>query len=169
MNEFTSEEFKKLCHLFARITTRRIAGMQQFKDECNCGDDELVDLIRASQKVAGLPSLFNKEKEMKAKLKLGYNKYDIFLTGTGQALTKLHERSSDCDKYGCVIHNPTKHCMSKFKTHWREDRSLMERICKHGIGHPDPDDLAFKKRRSGKNYAKSESVHGCDGCCRESK
>jgi hypothetical protein len=33
----------------------------------------------------------------------------------------------------------------------------MERICPHGIGHPDPDDPAFKNP--------IEGVHGCDGCC----
>jgi hypothetical protein len=30
----------------------------------------------------------------------------------------------------------------------------MERICPHGVGHPDPDDV----------FA-TDTVHGCDGCC----
>lgn len=34
----------------------------------------------------------------------------------------------------------------------------MERICKHGIGHPDPDDLKVQS-------SWAEGVHGCDGCC----
>lgn len=34
----------------------------------------------------------------------------------------------------------------------------MERICPHGVGHPDPDCM----------YAKRDTVHGCDGCCLES-
>lgn len=38
--------------------------------------------------------------------------------------------------------------------HWRGDRHLMERICPHGVGHPDPDDI------------NPDGVHGCDGCCR---
>lgn len=29
----------------------------------------------------------------------------------------------------------------------------MERICPHGVGHPDPDDT------------NPDTVHGCDGCC----
>ena len=51
--------------------------------------------------------------------------------------------------------NPLAHC----RTHWREDRFIMERICEHGVGHPDPDD---KRVREG------DGVHGCDGCCHRS-
>ena len=45
----------------------------------------------------------------------------------------------------------------------------MERICKHGVGHPDPDDLAFKKRIAEKFGRDSydEGIHGCCGCCME--
>lgn len=49
---------------------------------------------------------------------------------------------------------------------WRDDRGLMERICSHGIGHPDPDDLAYKIRTGGDD---AEGVHGCDGCCFDAK
>ncbi len=39
---------------------------------------------------------------------------------------------------------------------------LTERICGHGIGHPDPDSLSWLDRdRPGHVLA----VHGCDGCC----
>lgn len=38
-------------------------------------------------------------------------------------------------------------------SHWRDDRSFMERICPHGVGHPDPDD------------EHADPIHGCDGCC----
>ena len=37
----------------------------------------------------------------------------------------------------------------------------MERVCTHGIGHPDPDHIAFLP----KDKCRWESVHGCDGCC----
>jgi hypothetical protein len=30
----------------------------------------------------------------------------------------------------------------------------MERICDHGVGHPDPDE-----------FMADVWVHGCDGCC----
>lgn len=50
--------------------------------------------------------------------------------------------------------------MRDFPTHFREDRQIMERICPHGIGHPDPDDAAFRASRGD-----DDTVHGCDGCC----
>lgn len=65
----------------------------------------------------------------------------------------------------CCIHNPSKHALSDAPLHWRDDRGLMERVCEHGVGHPDPDDLAYKRRIYGDRFADTESVHGCDGCC----
>lgn len=61
----------------------------------------------------------------------------------------------------CVIHDPSDHHMRDFPLHWRDDRGLMERICPHGVGHPDPDGLAFHLE-AGRDYM---GVHGCDGCC----
>jgi hypothetical protein len=77
----------------------------------------------------------------------------------------VHAEKPDCHEHNCVIHNPSTHCMNTFPLHWRGDRGLMERICPHGIGHPDPDDLAFKARTRGVENSSYESVHGCDGCC----
>ena len=82
-------------------------------------------------------------------------------SGTKQKL-KVHDKAN-CEGQYCCIHNPSPHHMVDWPLHWRDDRSLMERICPHGIGHPDPDDLAFKERIG--MDAKTESVHGCDGCC----
>ena len=87
-----------------------------------------------------------------------------YKTGTGQ-LVYVHHKS-DCEGEFCVIHNPSNHHMKDWPTNWRDDRRMMERICPHGIGHPDPDDLAFKKRMAekfGRDYDKG--IHGCDGCC----
>lgn len=55
--------------------------------------------------------------------------------------------------------------MRTFRTLWRDDRALMERLCPHGVGHPDPDDIEFKRRVLGVKRAKTEAIHGCDGCC----
>lgn len=49
--------------------------------------------------------------------------------------------------------------------YWRADRQLMERTCEHGIGHPDPDDIAYKRLIMSAEVAAAEAVHGCDGCC----
>ena len=86
-----------------------------------------------------------------------------YTTGTGQKLT-VHSLA-DCKFEPCVIHSPSDHCMRHFPTHWRDDRRLMERMCPHGVGHPDPDDLAYKKVFMSSRHVEAEAVHGCDGCC----
>lgn len=73
---------------------------------------------------------------------------------------------ADCEA-PCPIHAPSEHHMRDWPMHWRSDRYLMERICPHGIGHPDPDHLARVERLRGKEAADGQSVHGCDGCCRK--
>lgn len=61
----------------------------------------------------------------------------------------------------CIIHSPTDHHMRGWPLHWRDDRKIFERICEHGIGHPDPDQYDYWDS-IGKE---SEGVHGCDSCC----
>jgi hypothetical protein len=87
-----------------------------------------------------------------------------YLTGTGQLLQDIHPESPTC-ALGCPIHSPSQHLMRSWPTHWREDRRLMERICPHGVGHPDPDHLTYLARTRGRHFAEMESLHGCDGCC----
>lgn len=69
------------------------------------------------------------------------------------------------DLIPCIFHSPTAHKMSEWPYNLRET-GLVERMCAHGVGHPDPDSAAFmddfygiKKREYG--YMR----HGCDGCC----
>lgn len=40
----------------------------------------------------------------------------------------------------------------------------MERICPCGVGHPDPDHLAYVRTKS-EMKADWQAVHGCCGCC----
>lgn len=75
---------------------------------------------------------------------------------------KTHSRSRCALDKVCVIHNPTVHGMSWWPALMREDKGyLVERICPHGVGHPDPDSLAF--------FVAADmawmGTHGCDGCC----
>lgn len=79
-----------------------------------------------------------------------------YVTGTGQKLWRVHLPDA-CAGEHCVIHKPSNHSMRKFPTHWRADRGIMERICDHGVGHPDPDS---PWPRGHHNW-----IHGCDGCC----
>lgn len=78
-----------------------------------------------------------------------------------------HHIAAQCAGHHCPIHNPSDHPMREFPLHWRPDRQLMERVCEHGVGHPDPDHLAFVARTRGAEAAATEAVHGCDGCCRK--
>lgn len=87
-----------------------------------------------------------------------------YITGAGQKL--LVHNKEDCKGANCVIHHPSVHALSSAPTYWRADRHLMERICPHGVGHPDPDDIAYTMLATGGRALKwGHSVHGCDGCC----
>ena len=75
-------------------------------------------------------------------------------------LTNVHD-PANCAGRPCVIHNQTDHHMKDWPLNWRSDKRQMERLCKHGTGHPDPDDMVFH-REQGRDWM---SVHGCCGCC----
>lgn len=77
-------------------------------------------------------------------------------TLVGGQTINAHARNT-CIGYWCCVHYSSNHHMRDWDQHWRGDRGIMERICEHGVGHPDPDDP--------KSSDKYESVHGCDGCC----
>lgn len=70
-------------------------------------------------------------------------------------LHRVHPESV-CAGRACVIHRPSEHRMRDWPLNWRADRRIMERICLHGIGHPDPDQLPMLQ---------GMGMHGCDGCC----
>lgn len=63
----------------------------------------------------------------------------------------------------CPIHAPSDHHMVDWPVELRSG-GLMERICEHGVGHPDPDSYAYFESLNPKD-AWAWGVHGCDGCC----
>lgn len=80
----------------------------------------------------------------------------------------VHDRA-DCKGQKCALHNPSPHHMRTWTKVVRLDKiGLVERLCGHGVGHPDPDSLAYYARTLTlplfKGYALGS--HGCDGCCR---
>lgn len=75
-------------------------------------------------------------------------------------LINVHDERK-CAGETCVIHNPTEHHMREWPRVWRNDRGIFERICEHGIGHPDPDQFP----RWEKTDQMYEGIHGCDRCC----
>jgi len=90
----------------------------------------------------------------------------IYTTGTGHKLKHTHRSTTDCIRHGCVIHSPSLHKMRKFRTNWLMDKNIMERVCTHGYGHPDPDHIAWIERTQGKDPARKALIHACDGCCK---
>ena len=68
-----------------------------------------------------------------------------------------HEYSRCRDGY-CTLHNRSNHNMRSFPQLWRADRGIMERVCPHGIGHPDPDEFRIRN-------GEDDGSHGCDTCC----
>jgi hypothetical protein len=79
------------------------------------------------------------------------------ITGTGQVLT-IHTRAACVGP--CAFHKPSRHPLRTAPIHWRGH--VVERICSHGVGHPDPDDLTWREHE---NPGESPGIHGCDGCC----
>ena len=84
---------------------------------------------------------------------------DIFPKGIAD---HLHAPVQCMEGY-CTIHNPSPHHMREWTINIRES-GMAERLCEHGIGHPDPDSIAWLKRSFGPD-AEYFGIHGCDGCC----
>lgn len=88
----------------------------------------------------------------------------VALPPFGQVVTQevVWHGPGECEGW-CPYHKPSKHHMMDWPMCMRLDRTvpLVERICAHGIGHPDPDSLAWAKHYKEIDY----SSHGCDGCC----
>ena len=82
-----------------------------------------------------------------------------------------------CEGEPCVLHNPFDHHMADWPMARRFDLRppIVERLCRHGVGHPDPDSAAWAEkavREDTELVWQSEPsdgtfvwVHGCDGCC----
>lgn len=88
---------------------------------------------------------------------------DDFLAAGGKYHSK--EMCESSRKAGspehCFVHNPSDHSMLTWPIVVRAS-TLIERLCEHGIGHPDPDSAAFLNWRDGHDMW---DIHGCDGCC----
>jgi hypothetical protein len=82
----------------------------------------------------------------------------------GEILVNVHSPVK-CQARSCAVHHPSEHHMLNWRQHWRSDRGLMERICEHRVGHPDPDHISWIRLVAGDLTADAESIHGCDGCC----
>lgn len=77
-----------------------------------------------------------------------------FVLESGQVLRNIHA-DGHCNGANCVIHNPSDHSLKDRPRSWRPERGIVERICAHGVGHPDPD----------QHLSGTDTMHSCDGCC----
>lgn len=90
---------------------------------------------------------------------------NVYHLGNGKILKNIHPISQCEIREGfCPMHTPSDHHMREWSAFWRYDIGVLERICPHGIGHPDPDALEYHRWQTGKQNPWQAS-HGCDGCC----
>lgn len=87
----------------------------------------------------------------------------------GQIITNVH-LPTECAGRPCAVHHPSEHHMSGWTQRFRPDRLMIERVCEHRIGHPDPDHMAWLDERVMRgeltpDFVWGEGAHGCDGCC----
>jgi hypothetical protein len=72
------------------------------------------------------------------------------------------------DEDYCPLHKPSDHGMNTWPMVMRST-ALIERVCKHGIGHPDPDSVAWMDKYGEEEAEGMWGIHGCDGCCHDNR
>ena len=95
----------------------------------------------------------------------------------GPGILRTHP-GEKCEGRGipCCIHFPSDHHMRDWEMNWRADTGVMERLCPHGIGHPDPDHMAYVRSLTPEHdcpgrgqcpypHLEWQGTHGCDLCC----
>lgn len=90
------------------------------------------------------------------------------IIGLRDGRTMLVHPPTACERTPCCVHNPSAHPLSAAQLSWNAFTRSMERTCQHGRGHPDPDDLAYKRSVLGAEFARHFAFHDCCGwrCCR---
>ena len=101
---------------------------------------------------------------------LGLDSGDLDVIVLHDGTTLQTHGPARCGTEFCCIHKPSVHPLMNRPLIWRGDcyPPFMERLCEHGIGHPDPDSLAYLQSRAKPQFQEDIEalwVHGCDGCC----
>ena len=73
---------------------------------------------------------------------------------------RCYHDAAKCAGEPCPFHAPSGHAMATWPRNVRST-GLTERMCRHGVGHPDPDSVAWLDSLGMHGY----ESHGCDGCC----
>jgi hypothetical protein len=103
---------------------------------------------------------------------------ELFVDDTGR-MVFVHPEAR-CAGQPCCIHAPSGHPMASWPQRWDDTRRIVERVCEHNVGHPDPDDLQHRAGLVGHGApnayceqcvtstgvcADHDRHTGCDGCC----
>lgn len=86
---------------------------------------------------------------------------ETYTTDSGQLMLDVHANSPECQEHGCPIHNPSDRAVAIGTTHYNTERQRMDRVCEHGLAHPDPDSQDWRER----HFGDRDDEHDCDGCC----
>lgn len=70
---------------------------------------------------------------------------DITVFEDGTVLVNVHTPEQCAGQY-CGLHNPSAHPLRDAPLAWINWGKQLVRICSHGERHPDPDDVAHKRR-----------------------
>ena len=89
---------------------------------------------------------------------------DLGFTVANTVIHDVHPPEA-CAGRPCVIHNPSDHHMRGWPIRWRCELRIMERICPHGNGHPDPDDDNYRIDIGHGLLGALHRKSRCDGCC----
>lgn len=83
----------------------------------------------------------------------------------GERMIRTHDETMCAGEF-CAIHAPSDHLLRDAPKLFRADRDgLIERLCRHGIGHSDPDSVQYLESIG----VKEAAIHGCDGCCQKTE
>jgi hypothetical protein len=82
----------------------------------------------------------------------------IKLEHSDMVFKRAHSKGSCRGPY-CTIHNRSDHHMRSFPQIWNPMIFCMQRVCTHGIGHPDPDEI------NNDVVVKIDHETNCCGCC----
>lgn len=75
-------------------------------------------------------------------------------------LKNVHDKDF-CAGQICVMHNPINGDFRRLLLVWENNVKRYERVCEHGVTHPDPSQFAFW-RATGQEQL---GTHPCDRCC----
>lgn len=99
----------------------------------------------------------------------------VELSSPAPGVVVMNHAPSRCAGRACCVHNPSDHHMRDWPMTFRSDRAryvgdrvfvLTERICPHGVGHPDPDSMDYLRSIGSSDEVAGEGIHGCDRCCK---